>query len=294
MTTAGCPCAFRAPCPWREPPCSRSSRGRTRQALRQPMRPSNRRCVRGMGKTLTAVVRRTRPTFPYPPDGAALRPKRHSAHERRSCYNQRSESPQTRRLPVETAPMRTPSVRALSALCLVPAALAFAPAAPPLDVQPGSRLWMSGSSTVRSFQCAASSFETNIEAVPGAVTALLNGDKAVSAVEVRVPTDRLDCKNDTMNEHMLKALKAKANPTIVFHVASYDLTKEDGTLKVTLNGALTMGGVEKPVTVVANAKEETAGVLRVTGTQEVRMTEWGLKPPSLMLGTMKVDERIKV
>ena len=32
----------------------------------------------------------------------------------------------------------------------------------------------------------------------------------------------------------------------------------------------------------------------MTGTHEVRMTEFGLKPPKLMLGTMKVDEKIKV
>lgn len=190
--------------------------------------------------------------------------------------------------------MRNTTVRALSALCLVPTALAFAPAAPPLDLQPGSRLWINGSSTVRSFQCAASSFDTDIESVPGAVTALLSGEKAVRAVEVRVPTDQLDCKNDTMNDHMLKALKAKANPVIVYRVASYELAKKDGALEVTLNGTLSLGGVDKPLTVIANAKEESAGVLRVTGTQEVRMTEWGLKPPSLMLGTMKVDEKIKV
>jgi polyisoprenoid-binding protein YceI len=97
-----------------------------------------------------------------------------------------------------------------------------------------------------------------------------------------------------MNEHMRKALKAEKYPTITFRVASYDLAKAADGLDVTLNGTLTLGGVEKPITINATAKPGENGTLLVSGTREVRMTEFGLKPPTLMLGTMKVDERIKV
>jgi polyisoprenoid-binding protein YceI len=190
--------------------------------------------------------------------------------------------------------MHRPSVRALPAfLGLVPA-LALTPARVALDMQPESRLWISGTSTVRSFECTATDFDAKIVSVPGAVTATLAGEKAVSAVEVQVPANKLDCKNGTMNEHMLKALKATANPNIVFKLASYDLARQDGAVRVALAGQLTLGGVQKPVTIVANANEGPTGALRVSGTHEIRMKEWGLKPPSLMMGTMKVDERIKV
>ena len=129
---------------------------------------------------------------------------------------------------------------------------------------------------------------------PGATAAVLAGEKAVTAVEIRVPTERLDCRNGTMNEHMAKALKAEANPTIVFKLASYDLAKQSDAVRVTLNGTLAMGGVEKPISVTVNATEGPTGAHHVVGTHELRMTEWALKPPSLMLGTIKVDEHIKV
>ena len=190
--------------------------------------------------------------------------------------------------------MRRCISRALPLFCLVPAAMAATPRATALDLQPTSRLWISGTSTVRSFECSASTFDANVESVPGAATAVLAGEKAVSAVEIRVNTERLDCKNGTMNEHMLKALKAKTNPTIVFKLASYDLAKQAEAVRVTLNGTLSMGGVEKPISLTANATEGTSGMLHVVGTHELRMSEWGLKPPTLMLGTMKVDERVKV
>jgi polyisoprenoid-binding protein YceI len=189
--------------------------------------------------------------------------------------------------------MRWPTFRAFPALlALAPAAFAFTPLA--IELQPESRLWLSGTSTVRSFECSATEFDAKVDALPNAVTGVLNGDKAVTAVELRVPASRLDCKNGTMNEHMLKALKAKENPTIVFKLESYELAKATDAVRVTLNGTLSLGGVDKPITLTANATQGPSGALRIAGTHELRMKDWGLKPPTLMLGTMKVDERIKI
>ena len=164
-----------------------------------------------------------------------------------------------------------------------------------LDLEPESRLWVSGTSTVRAFQCQAGTFAATVASSgTDAVAAVLAGEKAVSTVEVSVPVERLDCRNGTMNEHMRKALKAKEHPTIVFRAASYDLARSADSVTVVLTGTLTLGGVEKPITIKALAKPGPNGTLLVSGTREVRMTEFGLKPPTLMLGTLKVDERIKV
>jgi polyisoprenoid-binding protein YceI len=165
----------------------------------------------------------------------------------------------------------------------------------PLDLQPESKLTISGTSTVRAFQCQASAFDAKVESSgSGAVAAILAGEKAVSSVLVTVPAEKLDCRNGTMNEHMRKALKADQFASIVFKVDSDDLATGTDGVAVKLNGTLTLGGVEKPITVTALAKAGENGTLLVSGTQEVRMTEFGLKPPTLMLGTMKVGERIKV
>ena len=188
----------------------------------------------------------------------------------------------------------TPFRATLALAALIPA-IAGTLTRGPIDMQPESRLWIAGTSTVRSFQCQAASFDATIEAAPnGAVAAVLAGEKAVSSVLVTVPVDKLDCKNGTMNEHMRKALKASQHPTVTFKVSTYDLARANEVVDVTLKGTLTIGGVEKPVTINAQAKPGENGALLVSGTQEVRMTEFGLKPPTLMLGTMKVDEKIKV
>jgi len=95
-------------------------------------------------------------------------------------------------------------------------------------------------------------------------------------------------------DDMRKALKAKDHPTVVFRAEAYDLARSSDSVAVTMTGNLTLGGVEKPITIKAHAKPGPNGTLVVSGTREVRMTEFGLKPPTLMLGTMKVDERVTV
>ena len=179
--------------------------------------------------------------------------------------------------------------------CLLPAVVAWTAATNVLTLQPESRLWIKGTSTVRSFECKAGALDAKVESTgPGATAALMSGTKAVTSAEVSILADRLDCGNGTMNSHMKKALKATEHPTIRFRIASYTLAKSAEGMKADLTGTLTLGGVEKPVTVSAIGKDEGDGKLRVNGTYELRMTEYGLKPPTLMMGTMRVNERVNV
>lgn len=191
--------------------------------------------------------------------------------------------------------MSAKPVRIALALGALLPALVAATRLTPIDVQPESKLWIAGTSTVRAFQCQAPTFDAKVGSTgTSAISAVLAGEKAVSDIVVTVASDKLDCRNGTMNEHLRKALKTEQFPTIVFRAGSYDLAKSADGVNVTLNGTLTLGGVDKPITINATAKPGENGTLLVSGTREVRMTEFGLKPPTLMLGTLKVDERIKV
>ena len=56
---------------------------------------------------------------------------------------------------------------------------------------------------------------------------------------------------------------------------------------------LLLGGVTKPVTLKADGKPE-GGMLHITGSYDLDMTEYGLKPPTLMFGRIKVGRTVKV
>ena len=182
-------------------------------------------------------------------------------------------------------------------LVLSPALAAFHGLSSPLTLQPDSRLWVEGTSNVRPFECEATKLNVQVEiAESGAAQRIVAGEKAVRTVVVTVPSESLDCDkgNKKMNEHMLKAIKADANPSIEFRLSSYDLARDSaGTLAV-LNGTLKLGGAEKAVTINAAARAVSEGVLQVTGAYELRMTDYGLKPPKLMMGAFKVNDPITV
>lgn len=188
--------------------------------------------------------------------------------------------------------MRGPTMRTLALMALVPTTLALS-GAERLNVAPQSRIWVDGSSTMRKWTCKVGAFDAAVDAQPNAVGAVLAGQKAVRTVNVSIPTAKMDCGNGTMNEHMLKALKATEFPTIEFKVTGYDVATGGAGVQGTLNGVLTLGGVQKPIAVAAEGRED-GGALRVTGNATVRMKEFGLKPPTLMMGTLKVDEKVTV
>ena len=191
--------------------------------------------------------------------------------------------------------MRTNVRKTLLALAIiVPASGAWTVANEMLVLQPESRLWIDGTSTVRSFSCKAGEVNAVVDANgPSAIAQLLTGDKGVKAVHVTIPAERLDCGNGTMNEHMRKALKIADNKTIEFRLTDYDVVRRAEGIAGTINGTLKLGGVTKPITMKAEGKPE-GGMLHITGHYELDMTDYGLKPPTLMFGRIKVGETVKV
>ena len=152
------------------------------------------------------------------------------------------------------------------------------------QLEPDSRLWVKGGSTVRDWECAAT-------VINSAIDTNLNADIAtlVSSAQVNVPVAKLECGNGKMNDHMRKALKAEANANIQFALTSYKVTGTTGTLY----GKLTIAGAPKQIEIPATITEEK-GLVRVKANKQIKMTEWGVKPPSLMLGAMKVEDAVTV
>ncbi|MFL5620007.1 MAG: YceI family protein [Gemmatimonadaceae bacterium] len=182
----------------------------------------------------------------------------------------------------------------LALAIVVPASGAWTVANEMLVLQPQSRLWIDGTSSIRSFSCKAGEVNAVVEASgPNAIPQLLTGDKGVKSVLVTLPAERLDCGNGTMNEHMRKAIKLPEYKSIEFRLTDYEVARDADGVSGTINGTLLLGGVTKPITLKAEGKPE-GGMLHITGAYELNMTEYGLKPPTLMFGRIKVGQTVKV
>src|SRR5262245_32822711 len=78
-----------------------------------------------------------------------------------------------------------------------------------VSLQPASRIWVKGSSTVRDYTCTAKTIAANISTEPTASAAdtPVPLERLVRSAHVSVPVADIDCGNGTMNEHMRKALR---------------------------------------------------------------------------------------
>src|SRR5688572_9392939 len=162
--------------------------------------------------------------------------------------------------------MRLRSLMTTISLAAAPLLVAWSAGIVTVRMQPSARLWVSGTSTVRSFECGAKTFDAAVEAsAPSVVTDVLSGEKSVTSVEVKVLSAQLDCKNDKMNEHMLKALKAKDFTQILFRLESYALERAGDGTHARLNGTLTLGGISRPISMTAIVSAGADGALRIAG-----------------------------
>ena len=153
-----------------------------------------------------------------------------------------------------------------------------------LSLSKESRIWLEGTSTVHSFKCSATKLDMTVVAETDQAPA-----EMVKSASLLVPVAQLDCGNKTMNEHMKKALKAEANPQITWKMTSYEV---QGT-SVVINGKLTIAGKENAIELKGTGTADN-GTIRFKGSKQFKMTEYGVKPPSLMLGTMKVGDAVTV
>ena len=153
-----------------------------------------------------------------------------------------------------------------------------------VPLEPGSSVWVAGTSTARDFTCRSTEFTSVVD-----LTSSTGLEALVEGAVVTIPIAKLDCGNGTMNDHMRKALKSKEQPNIEFKLNSYRL---DGAAAV-LNGTVTMAGKSKDVEIVGTAVRNGA-LVNVKGKTQLTMSDWGIKPPSLMLGTMKVRDAVTV
>jgi polyisoprenoid-binding protein YceI len=147
---------------------------------------------------------------------------------------------------------------------------------------------VSGTSTVRGWTCSA---KGTIAVTPGAAGAkpVPGFASGVQTATVTVPLKAFTCPNDEMRQHLLEAMKADKFPEIVFKLEKYDVTP--GSL--TASGAMTIVGSTQPVSFPVTLTPSAQGV-EVSGNTRLEFKTFGLDPPTVMLGMLKVGPQIRI
>jgi len=165
-----------------------------------------------------------------------------------------------------------------------------------LAVGPESKLWIEGGSNLHDWSCKASSMEAAIEVDESFVKTTTVASTSLKKVQVKVPVRNLKCGNGKMDSNLYKALKADDAPEISYILATFDVVpgaeKDSFTVKAVCS--ITAAGTEKTVNMDVTAARLPDGGVRAEGALALLMTDFGVKPPTALLGTLRTDNKLTV
>lgn len=130
------------------------------------------------------------------------------------------------------------------------------------------------------------------------VNFVLAADKltGIAGLNFSIPAESLKSGNSMMDNNTYKALKTSQHKTINYVLTSGSVVPVDGsTVQIKTSGKLTIAGTTKETDLVATAKYNAADKsYTVTGSKKIKMSQWGVKPPTVMMGTIKTGDDITI
>jgi polyisoprenoid-binding protein YceI len=135
--------------------------------------------------------------------------------------------------------------------------------------------------------------------VSGELVGTASGDGSADIKSIRMVMEVRSIKSDmgpVMNNKTYKALKGDADPEITFlltgPVTMSRIAK--GNKAVSVKGSLTLAGVTRAVTMSVRSFSAAPGKMAIEGEQKIKMTDFGVKPPSALFGTMRAAPEITI
>jgi polyisoprenoid-binding protein YceI len=153
----------------------------------------------------------------------------------------------------------------------------------------GLNLVVSGTSTLHDWDMKSSqgSFDASFTFnAAGAVT-------AITGLSFTTPANALKSGKDAMDKNAYKALKLDKNPNISFTAATATITAATATdFTVKAIGKLNIAGAPVDAEIIATGKINADKSITVTGTKKISMKDYGMTPPSFMMGTIKTGNDV--
>lgn len=166
-----------------------------------------------------------------------------------------------------------------------------------------SRLWIEGSSNVNEFECEAEEYEGEAS-LPNETENESASNPMAQATEqlflkLDIRVDSIECGKRKMNSDLQKALKAEQYPQISFLFQEAKILDEpnfsqEEVFQLQVKGLLTVAGVTKEITFMTEAYYINSGRVRARGGTKINMTDYGVAPPTALMGLIRANEELTV
>ena len=163
---------------------------------------------------------------------------------------------------------------------------AFSPSNLNYTLTDASRMWIEGTSSIHDWRCETNEISGSLE--------IAEGLKGVVKATVTLPSTSIDCEKAAMTKKAASALSAQEFPTIRFTLTGAGVTPESEGVRILANGSLELTGKAKGITVSILGKTGPGGSLRFSGSVPIAMSDFGIDPPTAMLGTLKTGDKVLV
>jgi len=165
-----------------------------------------------------------------------------------------------------------------------------------LAVGPDSKLWIEGGSNLHGWSCKANSIDAAIDVDEAFLKSTSITPTLLKKVTVKVPVRNLKCGHGGMDNNLYRALKADDAPEISYILATFDVVQGAAADSFTVRtvGELTVAGAEKTVNMDVTAARLPDGGVKAEGELPLLMTDFGVKPPTALFGTLRTSNEVKV
>lgn len=167
----------------------------------------------------------------------------------------------------------------------------------PYTLSQSSRLWLSGTSTLNAFECQAKKLRLD----HGVDHVIEGSGFTMPGVSLVVPINNLDCDNRRMNKDLRAALQADAFPDIRLDVFRIEMpwdvsddAERNGRPRLILYGTMSLAGTSQEMTIRLTSWLDDMKRLHGQGSLEVRMTDFGIDPPTALFGLVKAHDDILI
>ena len=159
------------------------------------------------------------------------------------------------------------------------------------SVAENSQLRVEGTSTIHDWTCKAHSVTGTVE-----MESNLDASFDIVGTPIVVPVAGLDCDNGTMNKKMLKALGSKGSPNILFELddAVISTDQAENPTHVIVDGWLMIAGRTNRIQATGISISRVSEGLEFSGSFKLLMSDFGVKPPTALLGTIRTGDQVEI
>jgi polyisoprenoid-binding protein YceI len=120
--------------------------------------------------------------------------------------------------------------------------------------------------------------------------------KGIKSLSVEIPVTSIKSpKGSIMDKKTYDALKSDKHPNISFKLTKVNsLNKTGDGYAINATGNLTVAGVTKSTEITVTGKVAGDGSVKFEGSKKMKMTDFGIQPPTALMGTMKTGDDITI